>query len=71
MAGKWRVTSQRQTEQLTAGGTFESVVRVNFQLASGTNGFIEVPSRLYTEDYVRGLIEEKATAMAGVEGLQG
>lgn len=71
MAGRWRVVSQQQTEQLTPGGTFESVVRVNFELASGTRGTVVVPSRLYSEDYVRQQIEASAGSMTAVESLEG
>lgn len=71
MAGKWIVTSQRQTERLTGAGTFETVVRVDYQLASGTSGWVEIPARLYTEEYVRSQIDAAAGVRAAVENLQG
>lgn len=71
MAGKWTVVSQRQSERLTASGAFESVVTVTFQLASGTTGSVIIPSRLYSEDYARQQIDDKATTMIAVENLAG
>ena len=71
MAGKWSVVSQRQSERLTSSGAFESIVTVTFQLASGTTGSVAIPSRLYSEDYVRQQVDEKATAMIAVENLAG
>ena len=68
---RWTVISQQQTERLTGSGAFESVVRVNFQLASGTQGNVVIPSRLYSEDYVRQQIDAQAGAMSAVENLQG
>lgn len=69
MAAKWRVVSQRQTEQLTAGGQFEATVIVDFELASGTRGSVKIPSRLYSEDYVRQQVTLLADQMDGVENL--
>lgn len=68
---RWTVTGQQQSERLTDGGAFESVVRVNFALASGTKGSVVIPSRLYSEEYVRAQIDATASAMAAVEGLKG
>lgn len=69
MAMKWRVVTQRQTENLTPQGTFESVVEVTFELASGTQGKVTIPVRLYTEDYVRGVVDDRAEAMVAIENL--
>lgn len=69
MAAKWRVVSQRQTEQLTSGGQFEATVIVDFELASGTRGSVKIPARLYSETYVRDQITAQADQMAAVEDL--
>lgn len=71
MAGKWNVVRQQQSERLVPGGTFESIVTITFQLASGTIGSVVVPSRLYTEEYARQVIDAQATTMAAIENLQG
>lgn len=71
MAGNWGNVTQRQSERLTPGGTFESIVTVSFQLASGTSGSVIIPARLYNADYVREVIDAKAKEMAAVEALQG
>jgi len=69
MAMKWQVISQRQTERLTPGGSFESVVQVGFQLASGTTGTVEIPARLYSPEYVQAQVDAAATTMIAVENL--
>lgn len=69
MAQGWRVTQQRQYEELTPGGTFESVVEVGFSLDSGATASIKIPVRLYTEDYVRTQIEARAQTMMAIENL--
>lgn len=71
MAGKWSVVSQRQSQNLTPSGTFESVVTVTFQLTSGTIGSVIIPSRLYTPEYVQQVVDAQATTMATIENLQG
>ena len=71
MAQTWRVVAQQQREVLTAQNTFMSVMEVSFELASGTRGSLEIPMRLYGEEYVRAQIDLKASAMAAVEGLAG
>lgn len=71
MAGQWRVIGQRQFEKLTPQNTFESMVEVTFQLASGTIGKIEIPSRLYDADYVSQQVSAKANTMTAIETLEG
>lgn len=69
MAVGWRVVSQRQFEELTAAGSFESVVEVTFALNSGTQGKVKIPSRLYSEEYARDTIGRAADTMGAVENL--
>lgn len=71
MASNWRVVSQRQSENLTPQGTFEQVVTVTFELASGTQGKVIIPLRMYSEEYVRSQVSERAEQMAAVEELKG
>lgn len=71
MALRWRVTGQRQYEELTTMGTFVPVVEVTYQLGSGTIGRIKVPANLYTHDYVAQQVELAAAEMIAVEGLSG
>lgn len=71
MAGTWRVVTQQQREELTAQNTFVQVMEIGFELTSGTRGSVVVPTRLYSEEYVRAQIELKASAMAAVENLAG
>lgn len=71
MAGKWTVVRQQQSERLVPGGTFESIVTITFQLASGTIGSVVIPSRLYSVEYAQGVIDKQASTMAAIENLEG
>lgn len=71
MASNWRVVSQRQTEKLTPGGTFESTVDITFELTDGTRGTVSIPSRMYNESYAREQIATKADTMAAIGRLEG
>lgn len=71
MAASWTVIAQRQSEELTPQGTFESVVDVTFQLASGTTGSVKIPARLYSADYVSEQVATRASEMMAVERLSG
>lgn len=72
MASTWRVISQRQYEDLTPTGAFESVVEVTYQLtASGVVGSVKVSMRDYSEDTVRVAINTAASTMANVQNLEG
>jgi hypothetical protein len=70
MAQEWRVTAQRQTDILTPQGTFETSMEVTFEvLPEGITGQVTVPLRLYTEDYVRDLIQARTDAIKAVARL--
>lgn len=70
MAQEWRVTAQRQTDILTPQGTFETSMEVTFEvLPEGITGQVTVPLRLYTEDYVRDLIQSRTDAIKAVARL--
>lgn len=69
MAANWRVVAQQQREELTPQGTFHKVWDVTFEVPSGTRGTVTIPERLYSEDYVRDLIETRAQQIINVESL--
>lgn len=71
MASGWRVIDQRQTEELSPQGTFTAVVRVTFQLDTGTIGSVTIPARLYTPEYVQEHVAQAAQAMHAVNSLTG
>ena len=70
MATTYRVVSQRPSTQLTADGRFIDTVIVNFEtLPNQSPGTIEVPSSMYTVDYVKSVIEDKVAHMVAIENL--
>jgi hypothetical protein len=74
MADTWRVTSQRQTEELNPAGTgFETVWIVTYQVtagpAQGATGQVSVPAAQYSADTVRQLIEDQVAAITDVASL--
>lgn len=70
MAATWRVTDQTEAQVLTPRGTFEHVMEVRYEtMPEGISGMVQVPWRLYTEDYVRTVIEERVQAIKAVSGL--
>lgn len=72
MAATWRVVTQRSQEQLTADGRFEPVKIVTFEvLPEGITSSVTVSDRLYSADYVRGLIEPIVDRMKAVHALEG
>jgi hypothetical protein len=74
MADTWRVTSQRQTEELNPAGTgFETVWIVTYEVtggaARGATGQVSVPAAQYGADTVRQLIDEQVAALHSVAEL--
>lgn len=69
MAQGWRVTSQRQTTELTPDGRFQDVMEISFQLDSGTVGLVRVPLIAYNPDRVKELIDQQAQTLTAVENL--
>lgn len=70
MATDWRVTAQRQTDVLTAQGTFEPTMEVNFEtLPEGITGQVSVPLRIYSADTVQSLIEQRVADIKAVQSL--
>lgn len=58
MGAGWRVVQQRAQDELTPAGTFEPVWVITYVTdPEGITGSVKVPSRLYTEEYVREVIE--------------
>lgn len=70
MGMAWRVLSQRSQDVLTPQGTFEPVWVITYTtIPDGVTGTITVPSRLYTEDYVREQIDLLAAINTAVQNL--
>lgn len=69
MALKWRVISQVEQDRLTSQGTFEPIVKVTYETASGSQGSVEIPKRLYTAEYVAQQVDAAATTKIAVENL--
>lgn len=67
----YHVISQRHADELGADMAFHPIVEVTFQLDSGEVGSVKVPQRMYTPDYVREAIEDKARLIAGVRDIRG
>ena len=62
MAQDWRVTSQRQSEQLNPGGTgFQTVMVVTYEVingpAIGVTGSVSVPKSVYNAVTVAEMIQ--------------
>lgn len=70
MADIFRVTSQRQTMNLTADGRFIDVIEVNFEtLPNMSPGTVTIPVGQYSADAVSKAIMAQATEMIAVENL--
>lgn len=70
MAMGWRVVNQRSQEDLTPAGTFEPVWVITYVTdPEGITGTVKVPSRLYSEDYVRDQIEHLVARNKAVHNL--
>lgn len=70
MATDWRVTAQRQTDQLTPQGTFETVMEVNFEtIPDGITGQVVIPLRAYDADYVASAIDARVATIKAVQSL--
>lgn len=66
----WRVTTQRQTQQLAAGGQFVPGVEVGFQTGLGVDGSVFVPNSQFTPEYVAAAVAAKASMLDQVASLQ-
>lgn len=67
----YHVISQRHADELGPDLAFHPIVEVTFQLDSGEVATVKVPQRMYSPEYVREAIEDKARTMAGVRDLRG
>lgn len=69
---RWRIVNDVSREDLTPGGTFQTVREITFEhLATGRTGTVIVPVRLYTADYVRTVVSEAVAHIAAVADLSG
>lgn len=65
MSARWHVTGDVAREDLDAGGKFVSSREVSFEvLDTNTTGSVKIPLRLYTPEYVAGVIQSLADNMA-------
>lgn len=70
MAAGWHVTNQRSQDQLTPQGNFEAVWVITYVTdPEGITGSVTVPSRLYGEEYVRGVIDDIVARNKAVQNL--
>ena len=70
MAATWKVTNQRQQEELTAGGQFRTVIIVSFEtIPSGTVGSVTIPKAQYGPEFVASAIDEYVKNILAVESL--
>lgn len=70
MATNWRVTTQRQIDQLTPQGSFEPAMEVHFEtVPDGIPGQITVPMRQYTADFVREEIDRRVGTVQAIQNL--
>lgn len=70
MATNWRVTNQVPRQELLKSGQFEAGWDVFYEtIPEGISGDVWVPKRLYTEDYVRGLIDTEVVALKAIANL--
>lgn len=70
MATDWRITTQRQTDELMDNGSFDPHMEVNFEvLPEGTKGQIKVSLRNYTAEMVRSMIQQRVDAIKEIANL--
>ena len=70
MATNWRVTSQRQIDQLTGTGSFEPAMEVHYEtIPEGIPGMVTVALRYYTEDNVRVEIDNRVRVTQAIQNL--
>ena len=68
MADAYTVTNQRQTTRLN-GGTFQDVMEVTFQTATGATGSVTLPLSQYTPANVKAAIEARVQVLDEVHNL--
>ncbi len=69
MAEKFTVTGQRETVGLLPDGTYGQVVRVTFVTTAGDHMSVDVPSKAYSVDNVRELIEQRVADADAITNL--
>lgn len=70
MAVNWRITSQRQIDQLTGTGSFEPAMEVHYEtIPDGIPGMVTVSLRYYTADNVRTEIENRVAVIQEIQNL--
>lgn len=69
MANTWNITEQRQTQELTPGGSFRDVMEIHFDVPGISSGVVRIPLSAYNADVVREAIDKQAATMIEVHGL--
>lgn len=68
--GGWRVTGQRQTQQLIPGSPqFTTGVEVSFITGYGVTGSVFVPNNQYTTDTVQSIIGDRVKQLDAISTL--
>lgn len=65
----WKVTSQTETTNISAGGDIAEGIRVGFVLDDGTAGSVFVPLAGYSADKVRAAVAARAAVLGEVATL--
>ena len=69
MADTWRVINQKQTQVITAGGTFTDVMEVTVEVTGGTTFVERIPLQAYSADAVKAAVEKRVADILAVEQL--
>jgi IS4 transposase len=67
----WRVVDQDHREKYTGRGTFEPVITVYYETASGTRGSVDFPEAQYNMEAVVTRINELVGRIHDVANLNG
>lgn len=65
----WTVTTQRETQELIAGGRFEKGVEVGFRTGYGVDGTVFLPYSMFTPANVSAAINARAAMLDGISNL--
>ena len=67
----WTVTGQTETQEMDGQGRFVNGVSVAFRTQHGVDATVFIPNNVYTADYVKRAITDKATVIDQVHFLSG
>lgn len=69
MADTYHITNQKQSTALAPGGSFQDVMNVTFETASGTVGTVKIPLTQYSADAVKAAVEARVSEIDKVNAL--